>query len=292
MRRILLVLFLLSCTGLGAARAQGPGDPGRVLWPYFSYPPFVVIEDDGEPGGLYWEVRERLWERLPEYEHVALESPFTRSMLGVREGGRYCFTGILKTPERELELVFSRPFSVGLSHVVVCRQGALDAYKENGTVSLARLLADRRLVFGLVDGLSHGPVLDAIIAPHRDEEHVFTVRRMRPMALQFNLVRAGRTDFFLSHGFQASYESGLHGGEGLEFVPVIEDGEPFPVYVACSAGLWGREIIGRIDAVLEESVADPDFEGLFLDGLDQRLRPVFQDAYDRLVLGRMPPVGP
>lgn len=288
---IISLLFALPLF-LGEAYAQ---DEIHITWPYFSYPPFVVLDEDRSPSGLYWNVRTRLWERMPSHEHSVVESPFTRSMLSVREGEHYCFTGLLKTPEREAELVYSRPFSLGMPHVAVCRKGELDAFKEHGAVSLARLLHAGK-VLGYVDGLSHGPRLDPVLAPYVDPEktakNVQVVRRMNPMTMQFNLVRAGRTDFFISNGFQATYEYRRNGGEGLEFIPIVEDPEPFAVHVACTGGEWGEHVIREVDVALAEIMSDPDYVEMFLGALDEPMRTHFRTAFERLMVSGEPPAEP
>lgn len=285
----LLRLFaLLAAAVVLAAMCSAPcraesADRDTITWPYFSYPPFVIIEDGQPTGGFYWELRALLWERMPGYEHLTIESPFPRSILSVEQGARYCFTGLLKRADREELLAYTLPVAAGGREVVVCRKGALDAYKRGGEVSLRRLLADPDLVLGYADGISYGPRVDALLEPVLGNGNVMVIRKLAPFGQQFKLVRAGRVDYVLSNSLQALHYD-AHGQEsGLEYVPVMEDDEPFTAYVACTRGKWGEAVVAELNRVIAELVLEPEYLEVFLSGMSPELHGQYRSDFERLV---------
>lgn len=277
------ITFLMLLLFYSVSSAFGQ-ETKTVVWPYFSYPPYVIL-DDGPPKGIYWSVREMLWKGLDQYEHAPLEAPFNRSYhMVAREGKEYCFTGLLKRPDRERHLLYSLPIAVGGPHVVVCRKGSLDRYKLDGTVSLHELFAQEDLTACHMAGLSHGPRIDPILAPYLESDKVQVIKQLAPLHQEFRLVEYGRVDFFVSHSFSAYYMYKDSGAHGLEFIPVAEDPEPFVGYVACTKGELGRRLISEINEVIASHVGSEEYYDMFRPWLSEELWPEFVRDFELLVV--------
>ncbi|MBU1610422.1 MAG: hypothetical protein KKC99_01120 [Proteobacteria bacterium] len=256
----------------------------QITWPYFSYPPYVVLSETGK-SGVYWDIRKFLWSKLPNYGHRTIESPFNRSIKSVTEEGEfYCFTGLLKREDREEHLIYSLPIAIGGPHVVVCRPGSLDAWKHDGTVSLRKLMQDPRLKAGYIDGLSHGQTIDALLEPYKGTEKLFTIKSMQPFVRQFRLLSGERTDFFITNPFPATYEKRNSGSDDFEFIPIAEAKESFLSYVACTRGESGQKVIDEINAILATNTPTDAYLDMFLPWLDESLWPTFKSDFHRLVV--------
>lgn len=274
---MVLLIFLVSPSL--SAKADN-----TVTWPYFSYPPYVMLTGSG-PSGIYWHIREIIWKALPEYKHKRMLAPFNRSFFTVREtGANYCFTGLLKRTDREQFLIYSIPISIGGTHVIVSRKGALASEMKNDAVSLKGLLDNKKLRMGYVSEFSHGKKLDAIIAPYRKSSQIYEVKKLDSAKRLFKLLKEGRIDFFLTNSVQAAYNIVHDHQDDIELTPVQEASKPFITYIACTRNAWGEEFIRKVNAVLAREIPKPGYLDMYKPWRIQQTVPGFNKAFNRLVL--------
>ncbi|SFM19574.1 MULTISPECIES: substrate-binding periplasmic protein [Rugamonas] len=103
----------------------------------------------------------------------------------------YCSIAWYRLPEREAVAQFSQPLMTDPPQGVLIAPRALARVRTHAT--LASLLADPQLTLGVVDGVSYGPELDALIARSANQimrRTVTTVNMMR-------MIAAGRADYML-----------------------------------------------------------------------------------------------
>ncbi|MES3020313.1 MAG: transporter substrate-binding domain-containing protein [Pseudomonadota bacterium] len=101
----------------------------------------------------------------------------------------YCSIGWYRLPERERVARFSKPFHTDQPHTILAAPDA--AARVRAHPSLRALLADAGLTLGVVDGVSYGAQLDALIAAsaNRIDRRTVTPTRMMQM------LAAGRISF-------------------------------------------------------------------------------------------------
>jgi uncharacterized protein (TIGR02285 family) len=207
-------------------------------------------------------------------------------MANARSGETWCFTGLLKNPEREKLLVYSLPCRLSAPNVVVARAGELDGRMEDGAVSVAGLLDAPDHVLGLVDGFCHGAGLDRLIAA-APGENLFLIHSLKTLDHQLELLLAGRIDWFITFPAQALYrvrESGLD--ERVALIPIAEPQEYIVGHVACTDNEVGREVVRGVNRVLSRQVPEPAYLDLFLPWVDQGQRARFKERFEALVASR------
>lgn len=281
--RCVLVLLALLC-GADVAEAQ---EARRIVWPYFSFPPQVIVRPDGSLSGASIRLREFLARALQDYRHERIHSPVNRTLREVREGNPYCLTGLLKRPDREALLRYSdAPSRLVPPPVLVAERGVLAPYRDaEGRVSLRRLFGESGLTCGHIKGFSHGPVLDAILAENDRRANFFEIVDMKSLNRQLELLLSGRIQYFLGTPDQVWYafrEEGL--ADRLEVVPVAEDQSWELGYVACEKGEWSREVVERIDRVLREALRDGTLKSIYRPLMPPALLTEFDAAWERLML--------
>lgn len=266
-----------------------------IIWPYFSFPPLMIVNADGTLGGINVRLQELLARSLPGYRHERINSPVNRSFLGAREGNPYCMIGLLNRPDRERFLRYSSvPCRLVPPQVVVTRKGLLDAYKNVvGQVSLRELLAEGRLVNGHIKGFSHGEVLDKIIEENSWRENLFEIVDMKSLGRQLGLLLSGRIQYFITtpdQGWYALQEQGL--SDQLEVIRVSEARKWEYGYVACARSGLDAGVISRIDAALAEVLRGDELREAYRDRLPPTLWPEFDAEWERLMVpyikGTMP----
>jgi uncharacterized protein (TIGR02285 family) len=279
------LLLLAACVLAFQVRAAAAQERDIVIWPYFSFPPHVIVGADGTLSGASVELQRLMTRALPEYRHERINSPVNRSMLAAREGQPYCLTGLLRRPDRERILSYSLPCRLVPPQVAVTVQGLLDAHKNaDGQVSMKSLLQDGRLTYGHIKGFSHGQALDRIIEENYWRENVFEILDMKTLGRQLELLLSGRIQYFITTPEQAWYalrEQGLF--DHLEMIRVAEAQEWDFGYIACTRGEWGREVVGKINAAIRRSLRNGELRNIYRRNFPAQLWPEFDSAWDRLM---------
>jgi polar amino acid transport system substrate-binding protein len=163
----------------------------------------------------------------------------------------YCSFGWYHLDERDAWVQFSVPMQTDLPHAVIFAPDALQAYRDHGT--LASLLADKTLVLGVVDGVSYGPALDAMIRGSASQ----VLRRTVDPITMVRMLAAGRVDFMLVDRDDWDYarqrEPQLHQGLVRDY-PDMPPG--LQRFVVCSKDV-APETMARINKALETTVPRP-----------------------------------
>ncbi|PWF55320.1 hypothetical protein C7C56_002460 [Massilia glaciei] len=118
----------------------------------------------------------------------------------------YCSIGWYRLPGRERVAQYSKPLHTDLPHTILVAPGAAARVRAHPT--LRALLADPGLTLGVVDGVSYGARLDALIAASGnriDRRTVIPTRMMRMLA-------AGRVSFMFIDREDLAYLSGREPG--------------------------------------------------------------------------------
>ena len=103
----------------------------------------LVFADAGLPARFVEEPAKRIW------NNFAIGRP------------NYCSFGWYRLPEREALVQFSKVLHTDPPHTLLVGNAALAQVSKHKT--LASLMTDKRLTLGLVDGVSYGPAIDALI---------------------------------------------------------------------------------------------------------------------------------
>lgn len=177
--------------GLCLAAAALPAAAQTITVAWRDKPPYHYLEDGVEKGELLLRAR-AIFAAAGIPTHFVRE-PSKRIWANFGAGRRhYCSIGWYRLPERELVAQFSIPFHADPPHAVLVAPDAVAAVAAHPT--LASLLADRQLVMGVVDGVSYGPELDALIASSANQVQRRTVD---PAALM-RMILAGRFAFMFA----------------------------------------------------------------------------------------------
>lgn len=151
------------CVGLIAALvAAGAGAQAPVLAiEYRDKPPYTYTEA-GRPAGFLMERTMKVLKRAG-IEASYAEVPVRRTLMNLQSNlAPLCSPGLYRTPEREAFARFSLPLHRDRPHVVLAHAGV--AAQVRAMPRVAQLFADVSLQAGLLDGVSYGQQLDALLA--------------------------------------------------------------------------------------------------------------------------------
>jgi PAS domain S-box-containing protein len=143
-----LLIFAGWC--LAAPQGGAPmstGDAGNVLAPAVSrplvvacpagYPPFAILDDQGEPAGLYVDIW-RLWSQHTGIPVHFRTGTWPEALDWLRNGEVDVHCGLLRSPDRQTWIAFSRPFfEMDLALVVPASDKATDELEDLAGHSVA-----------------------------------------------------------------------------------------------------------------------------------------------------------
>ncbi|MES2152417.1 MAG: transporter substrate-binding domain-containing protein [Pseudomonadota bacterium] len=213
-------------------------------------PPLNYLENGVEKGPLMVRARQVFGAAGIQARFVKL--PTKRIWASFESGTRnFCSFGWYRLPAREALAQFSVPFHVDPPHQVLIAPNALAAVAVHA--SLAALLADPALTLGVVDGVSYGAQLDALIGAGVNRVQRRTVE---PGAMM-RMVAAGRVSFMFTDpedwSYARAHDSALQQATLREF-PDMPPG--VQRYIVCSKDV-APIVMERINRAIEATWSAP-----------------------------------
>lgn len=151
-------------------------------------PPHQYVEDHVEKG-IFLERAKRVFSEA-QLPAKFVEEPAKRIWNNFEIGTKnYCSIGWYRLPERESLVQFSAVFHTDPPHTLLASPAAVAPVMAHKT--LASLLTDKTLTLGVVDGVSYGPQLDALIRRSRNKIERNTAS---PMVMA-HMIGANRASF-------------------------------------------------------------------------------------------------
>lgn len=237
--RLFSSLLLTIC--LGGAWPALHAQELTVAWR--AKPPHQYVEN-GVEKGLLLERAKEVFQQAQLTTHF-VEEPAKRIWHNFAiKTENYCSFGWYRIAEREPLVQFSAVFHTDPPHTILVAPEALARVQEHKT--LASLLADDSLTLGLVDGVSYGPQLDAMIKQSRN--HI--ERSSAAPLVMAHMIAARRASFMLIDREDWEYlrerENGAH-----ELVQIDLKGLPPGLnrYIVCSKDV-PAETMKKIDQAI------------------------------------------
>lgn len=177
--------------GLALALAPPLAASQAITVAWRDKPPYHYLDNGIEKGVLLLRAHQ-VFAAAGLRAHFVRE-PSKRIWANFQGGQRnYCSIGWYRLPEREELAQYSVPFHADPPHAVLVAPGAVAAVAAHPT--LASLLADRKMVLGVADGVSYGAELDALI---RGSANQVQRRTVDPEALM-RMIVAGRFSYMFA----------------------------------------------------------------------------------------------
>lgn len=146
----------------------------ELIWLHNDFPPeeFTDPQMKGE-GGCDSAMLEaqRL---LTGYDHITEQLPFARFLKLMTLYPNYCYSCLLKKPERETFMHFSKPYFYSLSNMFVIKAEKYDLIKpylnEKNEIDLPEALASGKIRLVISEGRSYGTDIDKILDPFKGKD--------------------------------------------------------------------------------------------------------------------------
>jgi uncharacterized protein (TIGR02285 family) len=291
LRRRLAIVGVALLASAGIARAEDARP--TVTWVMAVPPPIHIVSPSGATGyadqTLAW-----FTERLPGFRHEVIGANSNRLQEMIAAADGVCGGAMLKTPEREATIQFSRPVYWMLPNRLIVsaeRPAALDAHLDaQGEVDLPALLADRSFTGGVQQGRSYSPEIDRALA---GAAGLVSIRGPG----HFDMLASGRFDWTIGFPIEGFYwarrlENSPEktdfladlGGTNLAYLsrPIAGNTALMPGYIGCSKGPIGRRVIAELDRLIEAAGPNPPWLRFYLAWLDGSDRAEYLQAREAL----------
>lgn len=257
MRRIHAPLSLSLLLAAGSSQAQGQAD--SIIWMVSNFPPVTIVEGQQQGQGYADRWMALIENRLPGHQYQQVTATAQRTVAEMKTRPNVCSPAFLKTPEREAQLVFSRPYLSLLPNGLVTTRAKLDQLKPyldaSGQLRLDALLASGSFRVAALAARSYGPAADQALAAHRSS--VAELRMVKTFSTSLKAMASNRADFdgYLGYAIEFEYHRRLADldSEPFVFLPVADQPQFTPAHVACSRSPQGEAFIRQVDAL----IADP-----------------------------------
>jgi uncharacterized protein (TIGR02285 family) len=258
-----------------------------VTWPYFDFPPLFMSGEDG-PEGIAPDVIELLDERMEGYGHVMTFMPASRMFASARRGEELCIFGIVRTPEREDFLVYSRPLRLVPPLVMVFRAGERpDFGKEGKTLSLAEVLDSGDYLLGDMEGLSNGEELDEIIAEHGNAENVKVFYKDTYTESRLDMLLSGRIDVYIGSIPELRLAMEERGNlDDVEYAR-IKEGRWMLGHAACPNTSWGTRVVEAINSALSDREALRRLESIYISHMEGMVPEGYHSHFGSMIASPM-----
>jgi uncharacterized protein (TIGR02285 family) len=162
--------------------------PPAITVAWRDKPPYHFVEN-GEEKGFLLERSRKVFE-LAKVNATFVREPSKRIWANFQNGARsYCSIGWYFLPERLPFVQYSAPMHTDEPHVILVAPGSAAAVAQHAT--LKSLLADKSLTLGVVDGVSYGIGIDALIQSSTNQ----VLRRVVDPNGMVRMLAAGRASF-------------------------------------------------------------------------------------------------
>jgi polar amino acid transport system substrate-binding protein len=170
----------------GAANALAEV-PLTVAWR--EKPPYYYFDENKVAKGFMLERAKQIF-AAAGVPAVFVNEPQKRIWANFNHGmTNYCSISWYRLPEREAVAQYSVPVHADLPHAVLAVPSV--AARIRSHANLKSLLSDKSLTLAVIDGVSYGSELDALIASSRNR----IMRRTVETSAMFRMVAFGRADY-------------------------------------------------------------------------------------------------
>ncbi|MDM8523490.1 TIGR02285 family protein [Desulfococcaceae bacterium HSG8] len=253
-----------------------------ITWVIVDYPPVYIIEGEKKGEGILDNITELVTEKLPEYEHSISVANIRRTMADFEKGEKVCTIGMIKTEERKKIAHYSTLPSTFLTpNSLMIRKEDRERFGNTEVVSLEKLLRDKSLKLGLASKISHGKGLDPIIEKYKHQENIFFRKGNDIVTGLIRMLLKKRIDYMICLPWVATYLLEPEEREKVLFISAQESHRETIVYYSlCSKTDWGRQVIEKVDAILQKERPTERYRSCIEKWMPKKDSENFRKAYD------------
>lgn len=272
MRHIFWLLCLVAVTGM--AQTSDHQRP-TVYWYYNDFPPYFIVSGADQGKGIADQRIDILTQRMPQFQHTRVLASFSRVMEMIKKHPNVCHAALFKTAERAAELEFSMPLLESLPNGLIVLSTRFAQFKpfldQRDQLRLDDFL-NKGYRIGIVAGRSFGLGADRILEKNAGQQSIVAVSSNDGLSSRLlKLVNQHEYDGIL--GYSEELQNVVRqlklNPHDFVFIPIAEQSELQPAYVACSKSELGKQVIAAVNRALTDRVTRQKIEAAYRSWLDE-----------------------
>lgn len=254
---LFLAVFLLGFTQ-GDTKKPPSGIRINVPWAVTDWPPYYDLSPGSEVDGKIEKLKSILQRNLSGYSFVDIQSDVPKTLELMKQNRNICTGSALKTPEREKWAYFTAlTFMAPHKYVVVTSNEKL--LPRGDTVSFKDLISRKDLKGVLIHDRSYGPFIDSLI--HDSPKNITLLNPSGGYLPLLKMVQKGRFDFTIEYEVVVqSYNERNRPLKPVPSQPLKEMSQSAVVWIACTKNKWGKDIVSKIDGVLQKQAGKKEYQ--------------------------------
>lgn len=285
MDRLCIALVLLLSISNAYSESITDAPDNSIKWYKPDFPPLNIVSGPYAGMGYSDKLETYLIDNLSHYQHQELVSPFKRTLRDMKKGLNICSVTLLKKPEREEFVIFSKPARLLLPNSLVVRKQ--DAVKMEAflnsqqKVSLEEVIQSGQFRIGYSDGRSYTKPIDRLLKTYKESDVlVGRVGKDNGKGL-VSMLAKGHVDIVIQQPVEADFNARLIGSENSYITYPIAEISSYTVgYIGCSKTPWGEQVIERVNALIDFAVTQHEFRGFYEEFLDEASKARYREVYD------------
>jgi uncharacterized protein (TIGR02285 family) len=224
---------------------------------------------------------------LKEFKHLSMAATITRIEEDMKNKKFICYPGSSEySRRREFAYLTSQYIQAAPQLVVTEELGQKLLKKYQGKVNLVTLMNDSSFKGALAEGRSYGESIDKILKenPNKIKRQVFNTI----IQTVIDQIKFGRVDYTLEYNFFVAASEAENKSSKIHLMTIpLNDVEPFNTqYVACTKTPEGLEVIKRIDKVVQQNVAHPEYWKEILNSIPEQDKEEFKKHMKKFIKER------
>ncbi|NQU14596.1 MAG: hypothetical protein HQ561_10625 [Desulfobacteraceae bacterium] len=244
---ILIGIFFLPFRALATCE-----DENVITWLVLDLPPLFLTKGPDKGKGLADRIQDMVADQLEAYRSVRRVANASRIGWELKGDKCVCFAGeFYGNPD----YLTSIPTIAMLPHKLIVRKSDIDMYGDAKSVSLDRLLGNKKLVFGTASDRLYGPELDAVLKKHEGAKNIYRRTSVDTLGGLLGMMLKGRVDYLVEYPVAVNYAAKKAGvWDQLAILAIEENSDAPPIRgaIRCTDTEWGRKVIEEVNAILRK----------------------------------------
>ena len=271
MAKLVFVVIFITFYLIDSAQSQ------TVTWAIADRPTSYILRGKDKGRGAVDELYSLLQKHLKGYQHKNHEMTFARVLQQMKCGKNVCACGFRSSKREEVGL-FSQPAIIAMPYSIVTKKGHFSQIFSNAhSISLEKLIKNRSITGGITQERSYGSIT-AVINENQN-------KNIDILANTSNLIKMlilDRVDYIIEiPSFAVYMVKQFQPQISLQSISIIENtNEILLARIFCTKNQWGKNIIRKIDKILDQEKGKPEYLELMERWYDENSRLVIRRYYN------------
>ncbi|WP_235046091.1 TIGR02285 family protein [Bdellovibrio bacteriovorus] len=263
-----------------------------VPWAVTDWEPYYILEGANANMGRVDRLRRILEDNLKGYQFTDMYADMPKTMELWKLGRNICSGSALITPEREKLAYFSAlSFQVPHEYVLVTANAQM-LEKLPAEVSLKDIMKNKKWVGLFVKDRSYGSDIDALVknVSPRDKHLMLKKNVSEGYTSLLKMLEKKRFDYMIEYeAVVRAYNEKIFPAKPLA-TRIVKESHPSAVfYLACTKNPWGRDVVRKVDQVLQKMALTNEYqravESWLAPDLQKKSRKTLDEFYQKRAQG-------